>query len=130
MRLLFLTAFVLTLAFVSVADAQVAWVQQSRLEVGLQLPSSQTNPAVLAYRTPIYWPLGASAQSPAEGIFVGNEPEYQYSIPREYFRSEELFRRYYLDNPSGRKPRKSAPPLTDVPTLHRSRSSFETFFTF
>jgi hypothetical protein len=112
------------------ASAQVAWVQQARLEIGLQLPAYRANPAVLAYRTPIYWPLGASAQAPAEGIFVGNEPEYQYSIPREYFLSEESFRRYYLDNPSGRKPRKSAPPLTDVPTLHRQRSSFETFFTF
>jgi hypothetical protein len=128
MRTLFALMF-LSLLWEGVS-AQVQWVREARFEAGLQLPAYAGNPSVLAYRTPILWPLGASAAAPVEPIFVGTEPEYQYSIPRHYFRSEEAFRRYYLDNPSRRKSRIAAPPLSDVPTLHRPRNTYDFSFTF
>lgn len=130
MRLLFPIAFVLVIAVASDVSAQVQWVREARFEAGLQLPAYAGNPSVLAYRIPIVWPLGASASAPVEPIFVGTEQEYQYSIPRHYFLSEEAFRRYYLDNPSRRKSRIAAPPLSDVPTLHRPRNTYDFSFTF
>jgi len=103
-----------------------SWATRSRLQAGLQLPASPVNPAVLAYRTPVLWPLGAGEARELPPIYAAREPSYHYAIPRELFTSEQAFRLYYLDHPQLVRERQFAPPLTQIPTLHRGeRQGFD-----
>ncbi len=97
---------------------QASWPTRSRLQAGLQLPASPVNPSVLAYRTPVLWPLRAAEARELPPIYAAREPSYHYSIPRELFTSQEAFRRYYLDHPHLVRERQMAPSLMEVPRLH------------
>lgn len=120
----------LCVSAVAPASAQQGWLAQARQRVGLQLPPQPGNPAVLVYRQPLRWPLRATQTSVASASVYALQASYHYAIPREAFLTEEAFRRYYLDNPQLVRQRMPAPPLTEVPELHRPQRPFDLCISF
>lgn len=105
------------------AGGTTSWLERARQRIALQLPLrvGRPHPQTLAFRQTLSWPLGA-ARPEAAGLLLSNHPaSYHYAIPREAFLTEEAFRLYYLDNPQFMRQRMPAPPLTEVPDLHRPR---------